>query len=240
MNGPAVSCVIPVFNGERFLADAIDSVLAQSGCDVEVIVVDDGSTDATADVVEAFGSRVRYVRQDNRGPSAALGAGIALATGDFFASLDADDLWVEGKLERQLGVFEARPELDLCVAHVQNFWEAEVAEEEARQSGHRRAKPIEGFTFGTLVARRAAVERVGPPDPDLLHGYAAEWFLRARTTGLTVDVLPDVLLRRRLHRGNRSRARAAQNRDAFLDLVKARMDERRETPSDPSPERGDR
>jgi glycosyltransferase involved in cell wall biosynthesis len=234
-----VSCVIPVYNGARFLAEAVDSVLAQTGCRVEVIVVDDGSTDGTASLTRSFGPPVQYVWKENGGPSSALHKGFPLARGEFVASLDADDVWAPGKLERQLAAFAARPELDVCLSHVQNFWEAEIAEEEVRQRSHRRARPVPGYTFGTLLARRTAMERVGPPDPGRLHGYAAEWFLRARDEGLVIEMLPDVHLRRRLHRHNRSRSLAAANRETFLNLIKERMDGARGSPPTDEPEQSD-
>lgn len=111
--GPLVSAVIPAYNCERFIAETIRSVLGQTYRDVECIVVDDGSTDGTARVVEAFGDRVRLVRQANAGPSRARNTGVAAARGEYVAFLDSDDAWLPEKLERQVPLLQSRPELGL-------------------------------------------------------------------------------------------------------------------------------
>jgi hypothetical protein len=110
---PTVTAVIPVYNGEEFLADAISSVLGQTYPAVECVVVDDGSTDGTGDVVARFGSAVRYVRQANGGVSSARNAGAAAAHGDYLAFLDADDMWHAEKVARHMAVFQADGDLGL-------------------------------------------------------------------------------------------------------------------------------
>src|SRR5690242_17155890 len=97
-----VSAIIPAHNCERFLADAIDSALGQTYAEVECVVVDDGSTDGTADVASAYGNRVRLIRQEQRGVSAARNRGAAEAKGNLLAFLDADDRWLPERVERQL------------------------------------------------------------------------------------------------------------------------------------------
>lgn len=106
--------IIPTFNRAAFLREAIDSVLAQTEKDFELIVVDDGSTDATRDVVESYGERVRYFFQPNAGASAARNCGIKNARGQFIAFLDSDDLWQPKKLSRQIAWMKAHPEIMLC------------------------------------------------------------------------------------------------------------------------------
>ena len=115
---PLVSAIIPVHNGEAFLADAIQSVLTQTYSHVECVVVDDGSTDNTTEVVRSFGSRVRSVQKPNGGVASARNAGVIAARGDYVAFLDADDLWKPEKLERQLSLFRERRELGLVYAAV--------------------------------------------------------------------------------------------------------------------------
>lgn len=116
MNCP-VSVVIPAYNAERFIADALASVQAQSCQPLEIIVVDDGSTDRTAQLVRGFAG-VCYLRQDNAGPSRARNAGIRAARGEYIAFLDADDLWLEEKLERQMALAAREPGLGLIVTNV--------------------------------------------------------------------------------------------------------------------------
>jgi len=224
---PLISCIVPVFNGERYLREALDSIVAQTYRPLEIIVADDGSTDCTAGVVAAFGDQVRYVRQSNQGPSSARNLGIRVSTGGFIAFLDADDLWHPQKLQRQMDCFNTRPKLDYCVTHVQNFWIPELKNEAAKYHNHRITRPIPGYVTGTLVARRALFDSVGVLNPALAHGDSTDWFLRATEHGAVTELLPEVLMYRRLHPANRSRVRAATSHEAYLRLLKLSLDRRR-------------
>ena len=115
---PQVSVIIPTYNYARFLPNAIDSALAQTFREYEIIVVDDGSTDNTADVAKRYAGQIRYHHQENRGLSGARNAGCRLASGELFAFLDADDEWNREKLERQVAVMDASPELGLVSTYM--------------------------------------------------------------------------------------------------------------------------
>jgi glycosyltransferase involved in cell wall biosynthesis len=112
-DAPAVSVIIPAYNSAAFIAEAVESVRAQTFGDHEVIVVDDGSSDGTEEVVRRLGAGVRYHRQPNQGPAAARNAGIGLSRGDLVCFLDADDLWMPEKLARQTAFMAAHPEIGL-------------------------------------------------------------------------------------------------------------------------------
>ena len=111
---PLVSVVIPAYNRAWCLAEAVDSVLAQEFRGFELIVVDDGSADNTPQLLERYGDAVRVLRRENRGVSAARNAGIAAARGGLIAFLDSDDLWLPGKLSRQVEFFTSHPEALIC------------------------------------------------------------------------------------------------------------------------------
>ena len=113
MNAPRVSVIIPAYNSGPLVEEAIGSALAQTRPPAEVVVIDDGSTDDTAERLARFGPPVRVIRQANGGVSAARNRGLAAATGAFVAFLDADDVWHPDKLRRQLEAFAKRPELGL-------------------------------------------------------------------------------------------------------------------------------
>ena len=112
---PLVSVVIPVYNGERFLKESLESVFAQTFQDYEIVCVDDGSTDGSIALLQQYGSRVRVISQANVGQSAARNAGVRQATGAFVAFLDQDDLWYPAKLAQQVAVLNAEP--DVVVVH---------------------------------------------------------------------------------------------------------------------------
>ncbi len=223
---PLVSCIVPVFNGERYLAEALDSIFAQTWRPVEVIVVDDGSTDGSAQIAAGYGAEVSYIHQANAGPAAARNRGLDAARGEFIAFLDADDLWHKEKLVRQMAHFDARPELDLCSAHVENFWSPDVKREKDRPGDGGLAKTQPGVTHA-IVARRALFDRIGPFDATLVHRDAMEWLSRAMDAGAVMETLADVLVFRRIHRNNMSWRRGDDDRDELLRSVKTILDRRR-------------
>jgi glycosyltransferase involved in cell wall biosynthesis len=221
-----VTCIVPVYNGERFLREAIASVVDQTPPVLEILVVDDGSTDGTPAILREFTGAVRVIRQEHGGVAAARNRGLGEVQGDFIAFQDADDLWMPRKLELQLARFRARPELDACIGLIQNFWMEELADEAARFQGRRFAEPIPGIHLVCLVAKRAVFAKVGPFDPGLRVGSDTDWFVRARDGGLVEECVPEVLVRRRLHAGNLTRADLA-SRDSLLTTMKASLDRRR-------------
>ena len=139
MTPPLVSCILPVYNGAAHLRDALESVLAQQYAPIEIVAVDDGSTDESPAILAACGSRVRVIRQPNGGPAAARNAGIHAARGELIAFLDQDDRWHPRKLARQVAHLQANPQLDVVVAHVESFWEGEAPR--AADTGDLHASP---------------------------------------------------------------------------------------------------
>jgi glycosyltransferase involved in cell wall biosynthesis len=220
-----VSCIVPVFNGERYLGDALDSIAAQTHRALEIIVVDDGSTDGTAAVARASRHAVRYVAQANAGPASARNRGVREASGDFVAFLDADDRWHPEKTERQLRRFAARPELGVCVAHAAIFHDGATP---AGGDGRPAAgTAIAAYATSSMLARRAAFARVGPFDAKLKHADDTDWFLRARSLGVLTEMLDDVLVQRRLHAENMSLTGRTESVGEYLRLIKADLDRRR-------------
>jgi glycosyltransferase involved in cell wall biosynthesis len=197
---PLVSAIVPAFNAERFLEDALRSIFAQEFDDLETIVVDDGSTDGTADVVRAFGDAVRSLTQPNGGVALARNAGIAAARGAFVAFLDADDLWAPHKLRLQVEALRADPTADYVLGEMQCF-----ADQAFAVPGWMRKalfEPHVAHSTGTMLVRRTAFDRVGLFDPTVVPAETMDWFARAVDAGLrgrTVDV---VVLRRRFHESN--------------------------------------
>jgi|ERR1700733_7087665 len=224
---PLISCVVPVFNGARFIGQALDSILSQTYRPIEVIVADDGSTDDTAGIVSSYGDRVRRVSQVTAGPAATRNLGLRHAGGEFIAFLDADDLWHPEKLERQAARFMARAELDACVTHVQLLWETELEEQKRALEGHPRAQPVPGYATTSLLARRELFETVGTFSTELWFADATEWFIRARERSVQIELLPDALVYHRMHGNNLTRRRSAASGAEFARVLKASLDRRR-------------
>lgn len=223
--GQSISVVIPVYNCERYLGVAIRSALTQTEPPGEILVVDDGSTDGSAAVARGFGAPVHCLSQPHAGLSAALNRGIERAHGTFLAFLDADDLWTEAKLARQLDALAADPALDAVFGHVEQFVSPELdpAVGPALSDGMRLAP---GHLAGTLLIRAAAFHRVGPFDTRWQIGNFIDWYLRAQEAGLRDTMLPEVLLRRRLHTDNMG-IRERASRRAYAHILKHALDRRR-------------
>jgi glycosyltransferase involved in cell wall biosynthesis len=169
---PQVSVVIPTYNRAWCLREAVDSVLSQDFRDFELIVVDDGSTDPTPQLLEGYGPTIRVLRQDNRGVSAARNAGIAAGRGALIAFLDSDDLWLPGKLERQVAFFDSQADALIC--QTEELW---VRNGRRVNSGQRHRKRG-GMIFepslelclvspSAVMVHRELFERVGLFDEDL-------------------------------------------------------------------------
>ena len=225
-----ITCIVPVYNGERHLEVSLDSIFAQTWRPIEVIVVDDGSTDRTRAIALDAAARspeLSVITQTNAGPAAARNTGVAHSHGELICFLDGDDLWHPEKLARQAECFDSDPQLDYSVHHVQNFWDDELAGEAEAYREHARGQPIPGYVTQCLMVRRRAFERIGIFDLELQHGDSADWFLRARTGGMTGNLMEDVLTYRRMHELNRSRAKASDSLDEFFGILKRSLDQKR-------------
>jgi glycosyltransferase involved in cell wall biosynthesis len=192
MGQASVSVVIPAYNAEAFLAEAVESVLAQAHDAIEVIVVDDGSTDATGDIARGFGSPVRVLSQTNAGIGPARNAGVKVATGELLAFLDADDAWTPGSLAARLDLLASNPALDGVFGLVDNWQDGPGALEV------KAGDVAGGQVAGTLVIRRESFLRAGWFS-DVRLGEFIEWYARAVDAGLQFETLQAVTLRRRIH-----------------------------------------
>ena len=223
-----VSVIIPTYNHATFLPSALESVFAQTSHPLEVIVVDDGSTDETAEVLRAYEGRIRVLTQPNRGVAAARNGGAALASGELLAFLDADDAWHPAKLERQVACFGSEPSVGLVHCGV----------EEVDGRGRQLRTRLDGmggwvspemlrFRQGVIlgggsaaVIRRAAFLDVGGFDETL--STSADWDLYYRIARrYPVGFVPEVLVRYRIHGGNMHRNLDVMSRDMLAACAKA-------------------
>jgi glycosyltransferase involved in cell wall biosynthesis len=220
-----VSVIVPVYNGELYLAEAIESILAQTYQPFEVIIVDDGSTDRSSQIARSFGSPVEYCYQPNSGTAAARNRGIESAGGNHLAFLDADDLWLKDKLKHQVAAFLAQGDLDLVSGHVEQFYSTDV-EESVRKSMHCPEGQIPSCVMGASLIKRDSFLRVGWFETEFILGADLSWYIRAREAGLQMKILSQVVMRRRLHQTNKgvTQGSFASHR---LQILKASLDRRR-------------
>ena len=219
---PLISVIIPVYNAERYLAQALESVFAQKYDAFQIILVDDGSTDSSAQVAKDYGQRLEYLKQPNGGIGAALNAGIARARGSYLAFLDADDLWEPDKTSSHLEQLQLHPEWDMVFAHSQQFFSPDL---EDPRRGSNMGPPQVARVTGTMLIRRPSFDRVGPLETDLKVGEFVSWMCRAQELSLAWSVLPQVLHRRRIHTSNQGKLHP-RSRD-YLKVLKAALDRRR-------------
>lgn len=220
---PLVSVLIPVYNAELFVAEAIESVLAQDYKSVEIITIDDGSIDGSAKVIKRFPT-VHYFYQSNAGISVARNRGIEHAQGDFFAFLDADDVWVEDKLTLQLAAFEKNPDLDIVFGHVQQFRGPELARIQNNKPTVKDTMP--GCIPSTMIIKRDSFFQVGAFETRWKMGEFANWYLRSLEQGLRHLMLRDLVTRRRLHDSNNGFQQRSSIND-YVYIIKASLDRRR-------------
>ena len=213
MSGAPVSVIVVVKNGERFLGAALESALAQTLAPAEILVVDGRSTDGTARISRSFPGVRRLIQADD-GLANARNLGIEAARHDLVAFLDHDDLWEPPKLATQVQRLLSLPPVEYTLTWMRLFRERGTPPRGGPADG-----PIESprlaATPSALVARRSAFERVGPFDSALTIGCDADWFTRARDLGVPSAVIPEVLLRKRIHPDNLSIDYRRNRREMF-------------------------
>jgi glycosyltransferase involved in cell wall biosynthesis len=217
---PSVGAAIPAYNAERWLAQAIESLLAQSAVPGDILVLDDGSTDATATVAGRFGSPVRVLSQANAGIGAARNRAVELVRGEIVAFLDADDLYTPSSIATRLDVLLERPHVGAVFGHERRF--AEIRDGKPVPIGPSRPSPLPG----SMLVRRDALELVGRFPADTRVAEGLDWLLRAQELSVESVTVEEQVLWRRVHGENNS-VRHRDSMGEFARTLKASLDRRR-------------
>jgi glycosyltransferase involved in cell wall biosynthesis len=223
---PAVTVALPVFNGRALVAEAIDSVLGQKGWDLHLVVVDDGSSDGSGDLLSeraAGDARIEVIRlPTNCGVAHARNVAVAARQDPLVAFIDQDDRWRPDRLDVGWRALSCAPELDYVLAH--QVFERPTGDLPPWVRERWLEGPQQGHVFGTLLAwRDRAWNAVGPLDETLRFGLDdVDWFARAQDLGLRQAMLPDVLLERGLHAGNAS-ARTREGNAELVAVLRAKL-----------------
>jgi glycosyltransferase involved in cell wall biosynthesis len=231
---PLVSVVIPAYNSERYLGEAIESALGQTYAPVETIVVDDGSSDGSAEIARRYAG-VTLIEQENRGPSAARNRGFAASRGELIAFHDSDDVMTPDKLTVQVGHMLENPGVG-CVLAEQELIVEEGAELPFWAEGSKvktvmppRPPELKDEPMVhpmTMVVRRETFELVGDFDESMRPAEDFDWMLRASEEGIEIARLSEVLLRRRVHPHSLTQD-AAASRTGLFRAFKARIERHR-------------
>jgi glycosyltransferase involved in cell wall biosynthesis len=222
---PLISVIIPCFNGERFIAAALDSIAAEQHPHVDVIVVDDGSTDLSADIAVSHRVPIQLISKANGGVASARNAGLAAADGDLIAFLDVDDVYVNSKLARQAALLSEHPDVDVVNGLAQRMVLTTTTED---TPGFRPfGDPLTVLALSTSLIRRAVFDRIGGFDVGRAFADDWDWFMRAREAGTIILNHPDVVAEYRRHDTNMTNDVAAGNQQT-LEMLKASINRRRQ------------
>ena len=215
-----ISVTIPVHNRERFLRDCIQSVIDQQFEDMEILIVDDGSTDDTAGVARSLAGPIRYFYQPKAGAAAARNLGVKHARGEYLAFLDSDDLWPPGKLARQLRVLQGPPPFDVVVGHKRFF----------RSPLDFDAHSIPSLGLPAMLCRKSVWTLLGGLDETLRHGEDLDFFMRVSESRIPIAYETDVAVHCRYHEGNMSHALEERRAD-MLKLLGKKLARNRQDPN---------
>ncbi len=197
---PLVSVIIPVYNGGTFLRHAVRSIQKQSYQRIETIIIDDGSTDETAEIAKSFSPDIRYVYQPNKGLPAARNRGLSEASGDLIASLDADDLWTEDKLNMQVELLSQDPSMEIVLGRTQK------TQLHRYENGVMRfqtcSEPAVAMSLGAALIRKSVFDKVGKISNDLPYCCDWDWFMRARELEVSILVHPEIVQYYQRHDSN--------------------------------------
>lgn len=218
-----VSVIIPAFNAEKYISEAIHSVFNQTFPALEIIVVDDGSTDGTREIVEKYSS-IRYVYQDNSGVAAALNRGCMLSAGNHIAFISADDVWQPDKLRQQMERLSKCPNA-LVFGHMKNFISPDLTPIETANIFCPK-EPMPAYSAGTLLTRLETFNKIGLFNQGFEVGEFVDWYGRAKDLQIEVVMIDDVVSLRRVHSSNHSKI-AIRNRKSYAPVLKAILDRRR-------------
>ncbi len=216
---PTLSVIVPTYNAAGYIEGCIRNIRAQSMAVTQLIVVDDGSTDSTHEVIESLAA-ITYVRQDNRGPSAARNRGLQEAAGDLVAFLDVDDLWPREALRTLAGSMDSST--DVVLGKVQCMIQPEGKPLDFEPFGD----PFVAFNIGAALYRREVFDKVGPFDESLIEGEDVDWFLRAREGGVRIKNIDQTTLMYRRREGSITYGRQ-QGSETLAKMLKRSLDRRR-------------
>jgi glycosyltransferase involved in cell wall biosynthesis len=223
MERKLVSVIIPVYNCGLYLAEAIESVLEQTYRRWEIIVVDDGSTDNSAQVAKRFSGLAQYVYQDHLGAGAARNKGVGLAAGEFIAFLDADDIWSKDKLSLQMEAFNTDPSLDMVQGYIRQFYSPELG---VKVKMDPDKEVLQGTIPSALMVRRNSFLRAGLFATGRKVGEVLDWYTKAMGAGLKSSMLPQIVAQRRIHTTNVG-IRLRDFRGDYISVLKEHLDRQR-------------
>ncbi|MDG2383310.1 MAG: glycosyltransferase [Pirellulaceae bacterium] len=228
IESPGVSVMIPVFNGSRFLGQTIDSVLAQKWQALEILVVDDGSSDDSAEIAEGYGSSVRCIRRSHAGIGAARNVAIAESTHSYLLPLDSDDLLTADSIQIRMQQIQQYANCELLVGCFTSFGDFDSPSNSPGQYVVPQG-PQRGHVAGTSLIQRSLFDKIGRFDESLTSGCDLEWFMRCKEQGIAIQFIDNILMRRRIHGRNHSLQPDPDSVSNRLKFLKRSLERKKKT-----------
>lgn len=196
METPIISVIIPVYNTEKYVADAISSVLAQNYPNLEIIVVNDGSTDGTLEVLKSFGDKIKIINQENQGQSVARNIGVQQSRGSIIGLLDADDIWTTNHIELLLPHLMGDNAYDIARGYTQ--WVTQLG-----TVNEIRQEPVwQPVSLGAGLYKKSIFDTVGWFDPEMRQGQDLDWAIRCRECNCKEKMITETTQMYRRHENN--------------------------------------
>ena len=221
---PKISVIIPIYNDALYIQEAIKSVLSQTIEELEIIIINDGSTDNFEEKIEFFNDpRIRIIEQINSGAAAARNNGIKNAKGKFLAFLDADDIWAPNKLKLQLEVLINREDINMVYGQVNEFYDSSILGYDDLQ---KNVKTFVGYSPIALLISKKDFLSVGDFQSKWKVAEFIDWYDRAKYVGLSEFLLPDMIMFIRIHSGNIDRLNRLDAKQ-YVAVLKEALDRKR-------------
>lgn len=220
-----VSVIMTVHNGAKYIEESINSILSQTRKVDEIIVINDGSTDATANILATFENKLLVIHQNKSGIAVSWNKGVKQSTGNFISFLDADDYWPAYKIERQMKTLRLKPASMVSFGYVKQFYSPELSKEE-RALKRCPDKPEPGYSSGCMLINKQDFMNVGLFNTKWEKGIFSDWFLRAKDLGMSMHMDELVFLYRRIHLENHGILKREKYND-YVRMLKESLDRRR-------------
>lgn len=223
---PLISVIMPTYQAGALVYEAIDSILAQSYPCLDILIIDDGSTDGTAEALDALNiANLHVFQQQRQGPSAARNVGLSHSKGELITFLDADDIWLPGKLTRQIQLLRDNPDASIIIGNTEGFG-ANVDENKRRLKANWASRQL--LQLGALMVRKSVFDQIGGFDTSLRYAEDIDWTLRAKQAGFNMLEHSDTVLRYRRHQHNMTNDIHSRDK-GFIAALRKNLERKRNT-----------
>ncbi|MCX7121898.1 MAG: glycosyltransferase family A protein [Gammaproteobacteria bacterium] len=217
-----ISIIVAVWNGEKYIEEAINSILNQTYLNKEIIIVNDGSTDKTTDIIKKFSDKVICINQENHGLFISQNRGVKIATGDYLSFLDYDDIWENDKLSKQMELMQKEENDPIVFMRIKQFICPSLTSEDRKKIGFYEQE-LPGYIAGTLLISKERFNQIGFFEEKRQLGGFIEWYFRVLEKNIPTKITDAIGLHRRIHNDNMGRQLSVYSRTDYLRILKTNL-----------------